>query len=310
MSNIAFVFPGQGSQYVGMGKDIYENYEEAKAVFDEASDLLGYDMAKLCFEGPEESLNLTENTQPALLTASIAILRTAEKHGLRADYAAGLSLGEYTSLVYSGALEFGDAVKLVKKRGRFMQEAVPQGKGKMAAILGLDEEMIYEVCRKAQVKGVVEPSNFNCPGQIVIGGETSAVEFACEVAQENGALRTVMLPMSTPSHTPLLKPAAEKLEEELKNIAVHECSVPVLSNVTAKGYGDKESIKPMLVRQIISPVLWQKTVINLINAGVDTFIEIGPGKTLCSFVRKIERSAKTLNIEDTASLKKTIEALK
>lgn len=310
MSNIAFIFPGQGSQYVGMGKDIYENYEEAKEVFEEASDLLGYDMAKLCFEGPKESLDLTENTQPALLTTSIAILKAVENHGIRADYAAGLSLGEYTSLVCSGALEFGDAVCLVKKRGRFMQEAVPQGKGKMAAILGLTDEKIYKVCEKAQAKGVVQPANLNCPGQIVIGGETSAVDYACEIAKEMGALKTVILPMSTPSHTPLLKPAAEKLEKELKKITFHASKLKVLSNSTAEVVNNKEDIVYLLVKQIMSPVLWQKTVVNLMNYGVDTFIEIGPGKTLCSLVKKTNRGARVFNIEDKATLEKTLEAVK
>ena len=264
----------------------------------------------MCFEGPEQDLNSTENTQPAILAVSIAALKAIESHGIKADITAGLSLGEYSALVCSGVLEFEEAVKLLKKRGKYMQEAVPQGIGTMAAIIGLDEEKVREACNESSGIGVVEPANLNCPGQIVIAGEVKAVEAACEKSKEKGALKAIMLTVSGPFHTSMLKPAADKLEEELKNISINEPVIPVITNVTGEVVESKEQIKPFLKNQVMSTVLFEKSIRTMMDMGVDTFVEIGPGKVLSGFVKKINRKALILNVQDLKSLESTIEKLK
>lgn len=308
MSKIAFIFAGQGAQYIGMGKELAENIEESREVFNEADRALGFELSKLCFEGTKEELDKTENTQPAVLTTSIACLRALEAKGIKPDVAAGLSLGEYSALVCSGVLEFKTAVQLVRKRGRLMQEAVPLGVGTMAAVLGLDGDMVKAICDESKSFGIVEPANFNCPGQIVIGGEIEAVKIASEKAKEKGG-KVMPLSVSAPFHTSMLKPAAEKLEIELKNIELKEMMVPVITNVTGDFINSISDIKGLLKRQIMSSVLWESTIRKMLEFGVDTFIEFGPGKVLSGFVKKVDRKVTVLNVEDMKSFEKTVEIL-
>ncbi|MBL4937670.1 ACP S-malonyltransferase [Clostridium sp. YIM B02515] len=308
MDKVAFIFAGQGAQYAGMGKELADNIEASKKIFEEADKALGFEISKLCFEGPKENLDKTENTQPAVLTTSIAALKALEEKGIKPDFTAGLSLGEYSALVCSGVLNFSDAVKLVRKRGRFMQEAVPEGVGTMAAILGLSSEDVREICREASSLGIVEPANFNCPGQIVIGGEIEAVKAASEKAKEKGA-KVMPLSVSAPFHTSMLKPAADKLEEELKNIELGNVKTPIITNVTADYVGSTEEVKELLKKQVMSSVLWENTIKRMLDDGVDTFIELGPGKVLSGFVKKIDRKVKVVNIEDMKSLEKAVETL-
>lgn len=310
MSKIAFIFPGQGAQYIGMGKELFENIEVCKNIFNIADKELNFELSKLCFEGTEAELNITENTQPAILTTSIATLMALREHGIKCDVTAGLSLGEYSALVCSGTMDFKDAVKLVKKRGRFMQEAVPVGIGTMAAILGLDDSCVEEACSEARGSGIVEIANYNCPGQIVIAGEIAAVELAVEIAKEKGAKRAMLLSVSAPFHTSMLKPAAEKLEMELQNINLKDITTPVMTNVNGDYIKSKVDIKSNLKLQVMSSVLWETIVRNMIKDGVDTFVEIGPGKVLSGFVKKIDRKLTVINIEDLKSLNKAIEILK
>ncbi|MBB6217812.1 [acyl-carrier-protein] S-malonyltransferase [Anaerosolibacter carboniphilus] len=313
MGKVAFVFPGQGAQYVGMGKDIVENYNTANEIFDLASNAVGYDMKKLCFEGPEEELKKTENTQPSILTTCIAMAKVLEEKGLKADITAGLSLGEYASLVIAGVLKFEDAVALVKKRGKYMQEAVPIGKGTMAAILGMERDALENALEKAKPYGIVEAANFNSPGQIVISGEVEAVEKACEYAKEFGALKAVILPVSAPFHCSMLVPAGEKLAIELDQIDIDAFNIPVIANANADYYGGSSAVKGLLVEQVSKSVLWEDTVDRMLADGVDTFIEIGPGKSLSQFIKKITKKSKEsiriFNVEDKESLENVIENL-
>lgn len=310
MGKIAFIFPGQGAQYVGMAREITESSESAARIMDEASEALGFDVRKMIFEGDEETLKITENTQPAIVTASVACAQPLLDASIKPDFTAGLSLGEYAAHVISGSIAFADAVRLVRKRGKFMQEAVPLGEGTMAAILGLSREDVEEICRQASSAGVVEPANFNCPGQISIAGHTAAVNEAIKLAAEKGAKRAVLLNVSAPFHCSLLKPAGEKLQKELETITVNPMQVPVATNVTGKLVASEKDIKDLLVKQVSSSVLWEDCVATLIQNGVDTFVEIGPGKVLSGFVKKIDKTAKVLNVEDNASLAQTLESLK
>ena len=310
MSKIACIFPGQGAQYPGMGKEIAENYSEAMKIFNLASDRLGIDMKKLCFEGDEEELKKTENTQPSILTTSIALLEVLRLKGIEPEVTAGLSLGEYSALVASKAISFVDAVALVKKRGKYMQEAVPAGEGTMAAIMGMERESVMECLKMASGFGVVEAANFNCPGQIVITGHTKAVENACTILKERGARRAIMLPVSAPFHSSLLKPAGDRLALELEKVDISDNELPVVSNVNAQVIMNKYEIKRCLVEQVSNSVLWEDSIKHMADMGVDTFIEVGPGKTLSGFVKKIDKSLYVYNVEDIESLESTIASIK
>ncbi len=283
----AFLFAGQGSQYVGMGKELCQQYSEAEDTFNEASNALDMDMKQLCFYGPEEELKKTENTQPAILTMDVAISRILFNKGIQPDVMAGLSLGEYAALVMSGVFGFSDAVQLVKKRGKYMQEAVPVGKGTMAAIIGLEREIVNEIVKEASLKGIIEPANYNYPGQIVVSGEKDAVEWAGAAASERGG-RAVILPVSAPFHCSMLKKAEIKLSAELDTTKIHEMKIPVMSNVTGDYY-THESIKELLKKQVSHSVLWEDTIIKMLEEGIDCFIEVGPGRALTGFLKKITK---------------------
>lgn len=306
----AFIFSGQGAQYAGMGKELYENFPVAKEVFDKADEVLGYSIREICFN-EEEKLGETEFAQPAILTMSIAAMRVLEEKGIHADMAAGLSLGEYTAYVASGAMKFEEAVALVQKRGKFMAEAVPSGEGAMYAILGLDTELVEEACKEAQEKGLglVIPANYNAPGQIVIAGVTKAADEAAELAKAKGAKRAVKLKVSGPFHTPLLAPAAEKLTPELEKMEISPMQIPVFTNVDASKVASEKDIIPILSKQIVSPVRFSTIVENMYNEGADIFIELGPGKSLCGFVKRTVKGVTILNVEDHASLDKTLGKL-
>ena len=305
----AFLFSGQGAQTIGMGKELCENFAVASDTFDAASAAIGIDMKAMIFDGDSETLMITENTQPAILTMSIAAYRVVESMGFRPDVVAGLSLGEYSAHVAAKSMDFEDAVRLVKKRGKYMQEEVPVGVGAMAAILALDADAVYAICKDASAKGIVEPANFNCPGQITVAGEKDAVAYACELAKERGAKRAVMLPVSAPFHCSMLKGAGEKLEKELNNVPVSDLAVPLITNVTADYVKSKDEIKDLLVRQVSSSVLFEKSLRRMLADGVVTFVEIGPGKTLCGFVKKITKDANVYHVEDMQSLEEMKAAL-
>ncbi|HHW32451.1 MAG TPA: ACP S-malonyltransferase [Clostridiaceae bacterium] len=309
MGKLAFVFPGQGAQYVGMGKDISMKYKASDRIFDEASEALGYDLKKIVFDSDEETLKITENTQPAILSTSIACLQPFIEKGIIPDVAAGLSLGEYSAHVAAGTISFKDAVNLVRIRGKLMQETVPVRVGTMAAIIGLDDNTVIELCKEASSVGVVEPANFNCPGQVVVSGEIKAVEKVAELSKEKGAKRALILPVSAPFHCSMLNEASEKLAVELEKIQFHDMSFPVVSNVTAEYIYDKSIVKDLLIKQVNHPVLWHKSVVNMISQGVDTFIEIGPGKALCGFIKKIDNKVKAINVGDVESLEKAFSEL-
>ncbi len=310
MGKIAFVFPGQGAQYVGMGKALYEAYPEAQQVFDDATEALGYDMAKMCFEGPEEALRITENTQPTILTTSVAALKALASHGIQPHVVAGLSLGEYSALVAADALQFKDAVRLVRTRGKLMQEEVPDGVGGMAAILGLDDSDVELACERAKDAGVVQPANYNCPKQLVIAGEIQAVTRAVEEAKLLGAKKAVMLPVSAPFHTSLLKGAGDKLKGHLEHVQVSSLTVPVVANVNASHYASSDVVKDLLVAQVSNPVLWAKSVAFMVEEGVDLFIEVGPGTALSKFIKKIAKDVTILSVEDVESLEATVAYIK
>jgi [acyl-carrier-protein] S-malonyltransferase len=311
MGKIAFLFPGQGSQEVGMGRLLAEQNEDAKHLFAKADEVLNYPLSNLIFNGPQEELTLTENTQPALLTTSIAILKAFKEHGITADYTAGHSLGEYSALVAAGAISFEDAVYAVRQRGLFMEEAVPAGLGAMAAILGMERDALKEITDSVTSDGEsVELANLNCPGQIVISGTAKGVEIASKLAGENGAKRVIALQVSGPFHSALMKPASEKLSEVLANIAIADAEVPVIANVTAKEMTSANEIRERLIQQLYSPVLWEDTIKYLLEKDVDTFIEIGPGKVLSGLVKKVHRRAKTYSISDSESLENVVAKLK
>lgn len=309
MGKIAFIFAGQGAQAPGMGKELAENFECAAKTFDEACEAVGFDIKDMIFNGDKETLMITENTQPTVVTMSVAALRVLEEKGVRPDVVAGLSLGEYTAHVASGSIDFKDAVRLVKKRGKYMQEEVPVGKGAMAAIIALNADQVRECCEKASEIGICTGANFNCPGQIVVSGEVAAVEKCCEYAKEMGAKRALMLPVSAPFHCAMLKGAGEKLGKELENVEIHDMQIPVITNVTADYIKSKDDIKRLLVEQVSNSVLWEDSIRKMISDGVATFIEVGPGKALSGFVKKISRDVKIFNVEDMASLEKTLAGL-
>jgi len=309
LRKISFLFPGQGAQYVGMGKEIYENYETAREVFEESSRALGFSVEDLCFNSDEETLSKTENTQVAMLTVSTAILKVIESYKVVPYAAAGLSLGEYGALVAAGCLPFVDAVQLIKKRGSYMQQAVPEGVGSMAAILGLPEEELPVILEKGRKFGVVEGANFNCKGQIVIGGEIKALNEAAEAAKEKGA-KAIFLKVSAPFHTSMLKDASDKFYEELKIAELKKPNIKLCINLTGEYLNDNQDLKQVLRDGIKSPVHFMKEIETMIADGVDTFIEIGPSKTLSSFVKKTNRQVTVLNIENIASLNNTLEKLK
>src|SRR5580698_4609264 len=306
-SRLAFIFPGQGSQVVGMGKDLAEKYPIARRTFEEADQALGYKLSQLCFEGPEDQLRLTEITQPAILTASIAALRVLEDLIPRPSFVAGHSLGEYSAHVASGTLAFADAVRTVRNRGKYMQEAVPVGVGAMAAILGMELEKVTAVCHDAAQGEVCSPANINSPEQIVISGNTAAVERGAKLADERGAKRAKLLPVSAPFHCSLMKPAQDRLEVDLDALKMQKPVYPVACNVEAVLVRDEQKASATLIGQVTGSVKWEQSMRLLIREGVQTFVEIGPGKVLCGLMRQIDRSKTCLNVGDEASLSKALE---
>lgn len=308
-SGVGLVFPGQGSQSVGMGRAFYDASPAARQVYDEAAAVLGWDVAALCFEGPADRLNLTEYTQPALLTASVAALRLLEPAGIRPVAVAGHSLGEYSALVAAGGVTFGAAVALVQKRGRYMADAVPPGSGLVAAVLGLDGEAVKAACREAAAVGVVAAANFNCPGQVVIAGEKTAVERAIELAKAKGCRKALPLPVSVPVHTPLMQAAADRLAKDVAATAWSDLAVPLVNNAEARAIRRAAEVQASLIRQLPSSVLWEDSVRAMAVMGVKTFIEVGPGTVLTGLIKRILPEATTLNVQDPKSLEATLNAL-
>lgn len=308
MKKMAYLFPGQGSQYVGMAKDFAENYPEARRVFEEADELLGYRLSEIIFDGEEEELRKTEQTQPAILAASIAILKVLEKEGIEPSAVAGLSLGEYSALVCAGSMEFKDALPVVQKRAKFMQEAVPLGQGGMAAILGLEREEVVELCRQSSSIGYAEPANFNCPRQVVVAGHREALEEVCRLSKEEGA-RAVMLSVSAPFHCQLQKPVEEKMAEVLEGVPVLPPQVPFVTNTSGKFLDDPEEIKKSLVKQVSHPVLWEDSMRLLLKDGIEFFVEVGPGRALTGFMKKIERKVPAVHVEDLETYKRFLRLL-
>ncbi len=311
MSKIAFIFPGQGSQQVGMGLEFVTNYPESKEFYNKADQALDFELSKLMLEGPQEELTLTYNAQPALLTTGVMIASKLIESGIRPDYTAGHSLGEYSAFVTSGALSFEEAVQTVHKRGLFMNEAVPAGEGAMAAILGLDAEPLKEVCDQVSANGdLVQLANLNCPGQIVISGTKSGVEKASVAAKEAGAKRAIPLVVSGPFHSELMREAAVKLQQEIEQIQISTPTIPIISNVKAHLLQDESEIKNEMIEQVYSPVLWEQDVRKMLELGVTTFIECGPGKVLSGLVKKVDRSVNTYCVYDEATLNEVIQALR
>lgn len=311
MGKVAFVFPGQGSQTVGMGKDFYESDQTVQSIFQEADSTLGFSLTDLILNGPQEELTLTANTQPALLTVSFALYQAVVSAGITPDYTAGHSLGEYSALTASGSMTFKEAVHTVRKRGEYMEEAVPNGIGTMSAVLGMEQTQLEALTDDITREGnTVQLANINCPGQIVISGTTEGVQLAAVKAKENGAKRAIPLNVSGPFHSILMKPAAAKLAETLSSIEIKQAITPVISNVTAQPVTQPEEIKEKLIEQLISPVRWEESVRTLLDLGVDTFIEIGPGKVLSGLIKKIDRSVAIYSVNDKASLENTVHALR
>ncbi len=311
MGKLAFVFPGQGAQAIGMGKEFYDNYDIAKKLFEEADEALGYSIKKMCFEGSEEDLKLTANTQPAILVVSVIASELLKSNGIIPDIAGGHSLGEYSALVAANVIDFKDAVNLVHKRGQFMQEAVPVGEGSMAAIIGLDDDKIVAICEKiSKDVGEVQAVNFNCPGQTVIAGTAKGVDVAVEELKAAGAKKAVVLPVSAPFHSTLMAPAAKKLAAELEKVNFRDAEFPIAANVNGELETKADIIKQNLITQADHPVKWIACVETMKNFGADIFVEAGPGKTLCGFNKRIDRKINSFNVEDIESLNKTIDNLK
>lgn len=306
---IGFIFPGQGAQSVGMGKDLYDKYETIREVYQKATQIAGVDIAKLTFDAGEAELFQTKNTQLAILTMSLAILEILNQNNIQAQYTAGLSLGEYAALYYGGAIDFENVIKIVKKRGEFMQDLVPEGEWAMAAVLGLENSVVEEVCKNV-TNGFVVPANFNCPGQVAISGDKEGVQIAMEELKKAGAKRCLELKTAGPFHTSKLQKASDALKEELEKIEMKTPTIQVIKNIDAKPYSDTENVKEILATHVTNPVRFSASIQYMVNQGVDTFVEIGPGKTLTGFVKKVDKDLKCININNVETLENAIQVLK
>lgn len=309
VTKTAFIFPGQGAQYVGMGKGLVDRFESARGVFERADDAMSERLSSLCWEGPEDTLTLTANAQPAILATSVACLEVLREHGMKPAFVAGLSLGEYTALVSAGSLEFGDALRVVRQRGIAMQEACPEGMGAMAAIVGLAEEAVERACKEAEDAGLVEPANYSCPGQVVISGEKAAVAKASAIACAMGAKRVIPLSVSAPFHCGLMRPAQDRLAEILSRVDVRPASTPVVANAIARAITEPGDIRDCLIRQVTSPVLWEQSIRRMVEDGVRAFIEVGPGKTLAGLVKKTSPGIPCYSYDGRESLEAFLESV-